>query len=296
METRPRPQTLPTVPAPDDGAVEEFFDTVRKEQLRFLDAVAQARTRLGASSSQLAQASAIHGRLARQFFDAQRSILRRRAEVDAQIARVLSGAADDQPVHLGDAPTTRQEIAALTGVLVRTKADAEQLAAVLDAAFEPDDLDGTAAERELASMLDDWWATENESGRSIVADARARAAVRRHLAALVLVEGVSRADSGAPHAAPLAPGFSQHLLSALDAAEVDDLESTLASLACSLDACNAVVWGPPTTRSVATTPVEPSATELPIISFEAAAGGDPWSQFWERGLLPDRESLTARGR
>ncbi len=294
METRPAPQTLA---APDHSAVETFFDTVRKEQLRFLDAVAQARAQLGATSSQLAQATAIHGRLTRQFFDAQRSIMRRRAEVDVQVARILSGECDHELGRLDvGSPTTGQEIATLTGVLVRTKADAEQLAAVLDAAFEPDDLDGTAAERELASMLDDWWATENESGRSIVADARARAAVRRHLAALVLVEGVSRADSGAPHAAPLAPGFSQHLLSALDAAEVDDLESTLASLACSLDACNAVVWGPPTTRSVATTPVEPSATELPIISFEAAAGGDPWSQFWERGLLPDRESLTARGR
>jgi hypothetical protein len=64
---------------------EEFVARVGKEQERYLQAFAEARKGLDGEPGQLAAIAAVQGRLTRQFFDAQRSLLRRRAVTDQRV-------------------------------------------------------------------------------------------------------------------------------------------------------------------------------------------------------------------
>lgn len=238
METTPRLDDVEKVPSrprrasADQNAVEveRFFAALRAAQVGFMEAVGQAQAELGRDSGQLSHVAAIQGRLTRQFFDAQRSIMMRRAEVDAEVALIGATAEEqaDELVSAARAKATasalherstvpasrrclprpemfvstssvdiaadtqveppqrspRQEIAALGAAVVRTMADADSLARVIDEAFEPDDPDGAAAERQLSQLLDAWWRAENQEGRAIIDDANARAAMRHHVAGI----------------------------------------------------------------------------------------------------------------
>ena len=73
-------------------AVETYFDRLTREQARFVDAVAEARRLIDGEPGQLAKTAALQGRLTQQFLDAQRSILRGRADVDAKVARIAEDA------------------------------------------------------------------------------------------------------------------------------------------------------------------------------------------------------------
>ncbi len=68
--------------------VDTFIARLSNEQARFLDAITQARLLLEGAPGQLAKTAALHSRLTQQFLDAQRSILRERAGVDADVARI----------------------------------------------------------------------------------------------------------------------------------------------------------------------------------------------------------------
>lgn len=189
-----------------------FFATLRREQARFLDAVGRARSLLGRESGQLAHVTAIQLRLTRQFFDAQTAIMRRRAEVDAEVTAIAraadelalatvgtareqvaaglvprlmhpsAGHAAEMRAELGEPRSGRQEIAALTMSVVTTKEDAEALGLLLEDAFLPDDPDGEMAERQLTALLEEWWAAEKQEGTAVIDDAHARAMMRAHLA------------------------------------------------------------------------------------------------------------------
>lgn len=282
------PSTAPGIDL--DADVARFFATMKQEQARFLHAFATARGDIGDRHGQLAQISAIQCRLTRQFFDAQRLIMERRAEVDAEVARiaaeteehanvVLAAAVanvaagvfpppspDDRRDALADPDgslerTTRQALHALSVLAMRTQHDTAALEQVINDAFEPAEPDGARAERELQRLLDEWWEHERNEGRALVEDARARAAMRLHLAhieaceiagsatpaEMPVVEQVER-DTPAPAAEMMLLPAS--LLDALDQASSDTLDAALASMTASL------------------------ATPLPVPSLDRAANGD----------------------
>lgn len=257
-----------------DADVARFFAVMKQEQARFLHAFATARGGIGDGHGQLAQISAIQCRLTRQFFDAQRLIMERRAEVDAEVARIAAETEEHANVVLAAAVanvaagafpppspderhdalgvpdaslerTTRQALHALSVLAMRTQHDTAALEQVINDAFEPAEPDGARAERELQRLLDEWWEHERNEGRALVEDARARAAMRLHLAH---IEACEIAGSAAPaEATPIAPVAAEAsvapsamsllpaaLVDALDSATPDTLDTALASMTAAL--------------------------------------------------------------
>ncbi len=242
--------------------IDVFFETLQAEQARYLEVVGRARAALTRDAGHLAHVSAIHSRLTRQFFDAQRSLLMHRAEVDAQVAAMLreadevaagtvrralqrvgdgcqpTAAAWAPPAPLIDADllagtglSPRQQIVALGRSIVRTVADAAALGEMLDEALRPDDPDDHAAGRALTGLLETWWADERAEGLAILDDARARADIRCHIAEIEADELLTRTWAPAPEAPdyPLSP-----VARAVQAVGLDGLRELLAALADSL--------------------------------------------------------------
>jgi hypothetical protein len=83
-----------TAATPRNSQVAQYLETLQREQDRYLDAIGCARSVLGDDRSQLAQMSAVQGRLVRRFFDAQRAILQQRARVDDEFRAFLTSAVD----------------------------------------------------------------------------------------------------------------------------------------------------------------------------------------------------------
>lgn len=208
METYTRESAAATPRAEASAAADRFLSTLRSEQARYLAAVEEARARLAQDDGQLAHVAAIQGRMSRQFFDAQRAILRRRADTDAEVARIaaeteatalalvdraqvhaLAGNTDPAELGLPDvafdvpvSPTWRDGVAALSVSVVRSSADVPEIQAIVDDAFRSADPDGVVTERELRRVLDDWWRLTSQECTALIDDANARAAVRLHLA------------------------------------------------------------------------------------------------------------------
>ncbi|MFM2076349.1 MAG: hypothetical protein RJA49_239 [Actinomycetota bacterium] len=211
METTVTPAE---VKAPTDLAndVVAFFEALRAEQTRFLAAMADARAVLEDGEGQLAQISAVHGRLTRQFFDAQRLIMQRRAEADAEVERisaetdehahtVLASALAHSAAASFAAPsaedrvsppdtatdreslerTSRHAAAALSALAARTKHDADSIERVVNEAFELRESQDARFERQLQHVLDEWWEFEKQESKALVDDARARSAMRLHV-------------------------------------------------------------------------------------------------------------------
>jgi hypothetical protein len=321
--------TGPTDLAP---VVARYLDELQAHQARFLDAVSQARGGLGTDAGQLAQLSAIQGRLTRQFFDAQRLILQRRAQVDAEVARigleteehaniVLASAVahaaadhfgpfsaagstgDADPDSLDSAAfveqSTRQAIAALGVLAVRTKADADALEQIINDALAPSEADGARMERELQSVLDEWWNAQTQEGRALIDDARARAAMRLHVAHIEACEIVGAA---APAVAP--PDASQNVLpssvlAAIDLAAPGGLDAVLNAVAGSLTAAPPAVVArpatvPPTALSTAASavPALPTLATMPVRRAESqqVAPLDQFHRFWQHEAPTASES------
>ncbi|MDO8362483.1 MAG: hypothetical protein Q7V88_06265 [Actinomycetota bacterium] len=214
-----------------------YLDALRAAHMCCLEAMGDACSSLasadGQADGQMANLAGIHQRLLRQFMDAQRSILQRRAEVDAEVAQIADAAAARAAALVGEVPAVvvhggrtsprssigqrppaldvrtpqpalagpfrlnSRDIAALGVSVVRTTDDIESLATVIDQAFETADLDGVAAQRRLTALLDEWWHDEVQEGRAVIDDAHARADVRYHLAVV---------EAGEHAAAPPPPG------------------------------------------------------------------------------------------
>ena len=147
METRQRVSGVAHSVALRGGEVDAFLTTVRAEQARFIEALGQAAALLGRESMQLQPAVAAQIQMTRQFLDAQRSILRLRAETDKELAVIGAVPSGDAAV----APSQHDQVVA-------------------------------AQRLHLSQALDGWWAQENVLRRNVLADARE--AVQEHLARL----------------------------------------------------------------------------------------------------------------
>ena len=348
METSQRPHVIEELATDPNPEVEAFLDAVKAAQALYLETIRLAHSRL-ADQGQLAHVAATQGRLTRQLFDAQRSILVRRAEIDAEVARIgtqavqaaddivaaareaaanestaagrageldlasLSLPSDVSSDLLDDGPRSlRQQVAALGVAVVRTMEEADAVAQVIDDAFEPDEPDWVLAERELAALLDQWWARQNQEGGAVIDDAHARAAVRRHVAGIEAgellaaareqaleqarqaaagleldertepAEECARVEQPEPVLAPLPSQIPDRLAAALEAAGTDGLQSLLTELAESLQP----VPG--------TDPVLPVRDGDVIIRLDPVHGGTPlggapadsFQHFWEHEHVP----------
>ncbi len=277
--------------------VAAFCDTVRTEHLRFLHAVGDARSRLGQEHSELAKAAAIHGRLTRQFFDAQRSILLRRAEVDAEVDAIANQAEAHAAAVAGDARRRAAMLAHPAGSDTRPPVSAaaeiplhvgplvgepDALAAVMDQVFMSREADGVVEQRELAGLFDGWWAAEQQEARAKIDDAHARAVVRQHVATVeattlathdVVALATREAACNSGGCLPLA------VSAVLDTAVAGDLDAVLDALIASLLAES------PVPDSVAVSaPVAAPLKNGAIIRFEpaAVAADEAFQSFWDK--------------
>lgn len=231
---KPAPITIDAVDAGDEAPfalasdVEGFLASLRREQVRFLDAISAARLELSNEPGQLARAAVLQGRLTQRFLDAQRSILRGRAAVDAKVARIAedteaivasTGAtgASGRAVceRSGDDVRALLDLAEPADHVGRTSSDTDAFAWVIDAAFEFDQPEGATAEQQLRTLLDDWWQAEVQECQAGIDDAYARAAMRLHVARTYAGESFERPANvqrlgppttpPVPHLAPPAP-------------------------------------------------------------------------------------------
>ena len=211
-------QLLDTKCTVRDVEAEAFFDALRAAQTRFLDTMSQASAQLGQGSGQLAFVAATHRRLTRQFFDAQRSLMLRRADIDAEVARI-GRAAEEEAIEIVAEARSRSDASGTLEIShgeaesnasaprvqghrsALSAADVEAFAGVVNDAFEPDEPDGVLAGRALAKVLDAWWEASAQEGRAVLDDACARAAVRRHRAMLE-VEGICSTAVEVPTSRP----------------------------------------------------------------------------------------------
>ena len=83
--------------------VDRYLERVGLEQRRFLSALSDANRELGRAPGHLAKVAAIQTRLTREFLDAQRAILKRRAETDADIADIAAHAEEESALMIGAA-------------------------------------------------------------------------------------------------------------------------------------------------------------------------------------------------
>jgi hypothetical protein len=253
MDTMPRLHEDDRSDVAQSEAVEAFLVAFRDEQERYLGALQEAVSRLDRESGQLPWAAANHTRLSKQLFDAQRLIVTRRAVVDADVMRIeqatvaasevvaQSASHPERMSAPGQMPTGRQhcgqdgsraraareQLSALGRAAVRTMADAEDLAGVINAAFETALPDGVVARGQLAELLDEWWSAERDDALATIDDARARSAFGR----------IARADAARTAGNQTEPLqlIPSSTLAVFDNPDLVDLNALLASLAASLD-------------------------------------------------------------
>jgi hypothetical protein len=309
------------LPAPVDAYLARLAD----EQARFLAAWTDANRSLHPSSGQVAKVASIQLRLTREFLDAQRAIVRRRAETDVAITAVANDVARESAALLdaarlrapsatgtqlpppgGGAPalTTRRppafEPPSATERRVPPSIDDEYLARLIDGVFESTEPDGVAARRELRELLDRWWRVENQEAQAAIDDANARAAMHLHLARL-------EADDLAPWAptstgAPLPPasvarpsgGLPAPLVSALDATDHEHLDDLLAHLLDELEPADSTdaPASPDESQAAAvgrlSPPRLPDPTPAPPDSLNdrTAAPQEAFDRFWGTFTMP----------
>ena len=259
METAPRLYHVLNRASDRNPEVEAYFDTLRKEQARFLDAIAGARSLLNSGSGQLAQLAATQGLLTRQFLDAQRSIMRRRAEIDAEIAMIVD------------------ESAGLAAGMVDSRP------------LEPRTI---AAQRQLASLLDDWWRIENQDGRAAVDAVRGRATVEPSAGPEVCQTlpppvGVPVHGIPIPARTESTTCLPSEMLTALESVEPGNLLSLLTTLADSL------APRPAETELRQ----EPPVDDLVIRPDPAPIGisaADSFDEFWDERSILESEDASPR--
>jgi hypothetical protein len=199
---KPSSGVRPVSPSGVSIASSDYLDVLRSEQFRFLDAMGEANEILRHESGRIALIAAVQNRLTQQFFDAQRSIIMRQAVYDAEVERIdrtadqdveeIVAAARDRVRAItaagrplqppAGAPTAGVEPPA-PGIALALRTE-QALADLPESAFDPTEPDPEIAQRQMAALLDQWWAMLNNDGQSQVDHAHARAAMRRHVAAI----------------------------------------------------------------------------------------------------------------
>ncbi len=329
METIPRLGDSADLPPQRAPQVDAFLTTLRTEQARFLEVVRQAQSQLQRDGGQLGQVAATQLRMTQQFFDAQRSIMSRRADVDAEVALIDVAAEDGAAASIDEARehaaagdvielrkrlsmsraqrlawpersvqhrSARDQISVLGLSVVRTSADVDDLAHVIDDAFAADEPDSIIAQRQLTSLLDEWWSNEQQEGLAVIEDARARSAMRRHVAGIQACEIIEAACES--HAVAPAVGdagdaddeiastiLPRHICVALDAADPSCLQDTLAALANSLQLATSTTNAPETPPAVIGFDPPTIALRGHGIDLDAEAA-DPYRRFWSTESMP----------
>lgn len=338
MEISAHRQQPGTPPANRPVGVDDYFAVLQDEQARFVAAMRGASSHLDRDAGQLAHLAATQSRLTQQFFDAQRSILMRRADVDVEVAaigrdaeraaaEIVDGARRDVAAGARRKTTTttcrperllrgeagpgspnrsiRQEVAELGVSVVRTRAEADSLATVIDAAFLPDEPDCVIARRQLTALLEDWWTVEKQEGVAVIDDAHARAAMCRHIAAITAGEILERGSTDESSAATdpersLAPALlPQSMLDAFDAAldttDHDSLPTVLAALSSSLDSMGPLPALSESGRAPVGDLVIRLEQPLTASTTNETESADLFRRFWaRRGSAPRRPSDTTR--
>jgi len=225
----------PSPPEPNNAivprSVQEYLTRLGDKQAGFLSALAAANRSLHSSQGQVSKLACLQLRLTQEFLDAQRAILKRRAQTDAAVAAIATDAAiaadalvaevrsrttiiddasnldassaGDRPVStdsavgpgLGTAVLASSEHAVTGTGTADGELDHDILVELIDGAFESSEPDGVAARRNLRELLDGWWEVENQEATAAIDDANARAAMHLHLAR---VEANELESSAAP--------------------------------------------------------------------------------------------------
>ena len=293
MEVTPRlaPSETNQVLRPLPPDVDAYLARLGFEQRRFLTAIGEANRDLNGSTGQLTKVAAIQTRHAQEFLDAQRAIIKRRAETDADIVEIAENADRDADallvaarsracIAIGrplPAPATGSWAAPMTLALplsvvrpsiVETPGGAsESLARLIDGAFEPTEPDGVATRRQLRELLDAWWDAEKQEAKAAVDDAAARAAMRVHTAKIEAGE-IARFGPPSPSLRAPAPyryvaptALSAPMVTALDAADHEHLDDVLAHLLDELDdRSSAQMWPAPAASDAAATELDDPLT------------------------------------
>ena len=272
--TNPSPHPLP-------AEVDLFLGRISREHQRFISALNDANRDL-ATVGQLTRVASIQTRLTQEFLDAQRAILKRRAETEAAVADIAAQA-DEESSAIMSAARSHARIAAVEGpfpppalgstaaplgrptrlaapfVPVLSGDATESLARLIDGAFESAEPDGVAARRQLRELLDAWWEAEKQEAKAAADDASARAAMLVHTAK---IEAGEIARFGPPTTEPQTPAAYRYhpsaslpapIVNALDETDHEHLDDVLAHLLDELD-------------------LEPAEPELP--EADADADGD----------------------
>lgn len=302
--TNPSPHSLPS-------EVELFLDRVSREHRRFICALNDANRDL-ATVGQLTRVASIQTRLTQEFLDAQRAILKRRAETDADVADIAAQADEESSaimsaarmrariaeVDLSLPPPSLGSMAAPLGrptqltVPVASGDATESLARLIDGAFESAEPDGVAARRQLRELLDAWWEAEKQEAKAAADDASARAAMLVHTAK---IQAGEIARFGPPTTAPQTPIAYRHqpstslpspIVTALDETDHEHLDDVLAHLLDELDvdpaepeadaAGDDTMWSlPPTLPPAPSDAVPPDS-----LNDRSAAPQEAFDRFW----------------
>ena len=223
-----------------------YLERLSKEQTRFLGALAEANTMLPGPTSQLARVAAVQSRLAQEFLDAQRAIIKRRAETEAFVVGIAASADAESDALFASARSAarvrvdtalrpdrqsrgearpgdgahRAGAASAWPAPGATSADVESLARLIDGAFEGAEPDGAAMKRQLRELLDEWWRIENQEDKAAIDDANARAAMRVHVATVesnqIVQAAAVREEFAAPRFTYEPPKHVPPLVAALD--------------------------------------------------------------------------------
>lgn len=251
------PSDTNTPTRPPSPEVARFLARVGQEHHRFITALGEANRDLG-PLGQLAKLATIHARLTQEFLDAQRAILKRRAETDAYVVEIAASAEAeaDEVVRAAwlragivvdellpsETPESPEMVLSAMGRTETQCAPAvnDPLARLIDGVFETSEPDGVAARRQLRELLDAWWEAEKQEARAAADDASARAAMRVHTAKVEAAEITALAASIETDASPDRPGelsviLPDPMVQALDETDHEHLDDVLAHLLDQLD-------------------------------------------------------------
>ncbi len=135
------PDGVDRSPIPPVAAASSFLAESGRAHDWFLDTLSELASDLAAEPGELSRVVSQQHRLLRQFMDAQRSILRYWAEVDAEVGDIVARRARTTGAQVDDRPLATHE---------------------------------SAAETQLRLVLDDLWRAEHDAGRTLIDTTRSR--------------------------------------------------------------------------------------------------------------------------
>lgn len=232
--------TTPTELTPPDPArsakVEQFIARLSAEQSSFLDALVDAQRSLELADAGVGEFVAAQTRLTRQFLDAQRALVRRRAVAETDADWVVHRALARAEGAIAEPDRAERRYRPLSPGPVARRTDRAERG--VD--------HGENAQAQLQELLDSWWTETERRAADILSDAQSRAQVFVELADLEASAALAGAcpeptpnrpcapETWPPPAATAAPSggavLPEPIVHLLDRALDDDLDRSLAAL------------------------------------------------------------------